>query len=100
MSIVTVFNLPSMDAEKYDRVLKELEAAGQGNPKGRLYHVASTNEKGGFTVTDVWESNELLDEFGKTLLPALQNAGVQQVEPIVQPVYNTISGWVKKTVEA
>jgi hypothetical protein len=94
MSIVTVFNLPSMDAEKYKRVINELDSAGLGHPKGRLFHVASINQNGGFTVTDVWESPELLDEFGKTLMPALEKAGVQQVEPLVQSVHNVISGMV------
>ena len=41
MSILTVFNLSSMNTEKYNQVVKDLEAAGHGNPKGRLYHVAS-----------------------------------------------------------
>jgi len=41
MSILTVFTLTSMNTEKYDRAIKDLEAAGQGNPAGRLYHIAS-----------------------------------------------------------
>ncbi len=90
MSILTVFNLLSMDTEKYDQAIKDLEAAGQGNPEGRVYHVASLQEDGSIIVTDVWESAELLDEFGKTLLPILENAGVTPVEPKVYPVHNVI----------
>src|SRR5450432_3245595 len=71
MSILTVFTLSSMNAEKYNRVISDLDAAGQGKPKGRLYHIASRQEDGSFVVTDVWESAELLDEFGKTLMPIL-----------------------------
>ena len=92
MSILAVFRLSSMNVEKYDRVLQDLEAAGQGRPRGRLYHVACRQEDGSFIVTDVWESAELLDEFGKTLLPALNKAGVTPVEPAIHPVYNVIEG--------
>jgi len=92
MSIVTVFTIPSMNIEKYDRTISDLAAAGQGNPKGRLYHVAALQEDGSIIVTDVWESAELLDEFGKTLFPILENAGVENVEPKVYPVHNYIQG--------
>lgn len=92
MSILTVFSLPSMNAEKYDRIIRDLEAAGQGRPKGRLYHIASRQEDGSLVVTDVWASAELLGEFGKTLTPILNNAGVTPVEPKVQPVHNVIAG--------
>jgi len=79
-----------MDTKKYDQAIKDLEDAGQGNPEGRVYHVASLQEDGSIIVTDVWESAELLDEFGKTLLPILENAGVTPVEPKVYPVHNVI----------
>jgi hypothetical protein len=92
MSIVTVFNIPSMNVEKYDRTIIELQAAGQGNPMGRLYHVAALQDNGSIIVTDVWESDELLEEFGKTLFPILENAGVENVEPEVYPVHNYIQG--------
>ena len=92
MSILAVFNLTSMNAEKYSRALRDLEAAGQGNPKGRVYHIASLQEDGSFVVTDVWESAELLGEFSKTLIPILKNAGVTPVEPKVYPVHNVIEG--------
>ena len=92
MSILTVFNIPSMNTERYDQVIKDLEAAGQGNPKGRLYHVDSLQEDGSIIVTDVWESAELLGEFGSTLLPVVENAGVTPVEPIVYSVHNVIQG--------
>ena len=92
MSILAVFNLTSMNAEKYSRALRDLEAAGQGNPKGRVYHIASLQEDGSFVVTDVWESAELLGEFSKTLIPILKNAGVTPVEPKVYPVHNVIKG--------
>lgn len=92
MSILTVFELPSMTTDKYDEAVRGLEAAGQGSPKGRLHHVASVQEDGSIIVADVWDSAESLDEFGNTLIPVLQKAGVSPVEPDVYPVHNVIVG--------
>ena len=92
MSILTVFNLTTMNAEKYNKAINGLKAAGQGKPKGRLYHIATPKEDGSMIVTDIWESSESLDEFGKTLIPVLNKAGVTPVEPKVYPVINVIEG--------
>jgi hypothetical protein len=35
MSIITVFNLSTMDSRKYNQAISDLEAAGHGKPKGR-----------------------------------------------------------------
>jgi hypothetical protein len=92
MAILTVFNLTTMNAEKYNKAIRGLEAAGQGKPKGRLYHIASSQEDGSIIVTDIWESAELLDEFGKTLIPTLNKVGVTPVQPKVYPVLNVLEG--------
>lgn len=92
MAILTVFHLPTMTTEKYDRVILDLEAAGHGMPKGRLHHVASPQSDGSVLVTDVWESAELLAAFGETLIPTLNSAGVTPVEPTVHAVHNVIKG--------
>jgi hypothetical protein len=92
MSIITVFNLSTMDTRKYNQAIGDLKAAGQGKPKGRLYHVAARQEDGSIIVTDIWESAALLEEFSKTLIPILNKAGVTPVEPKVYPVLNTIEG--------
>ncbi len=92
MPIITVFNLSSMTTEKYNQAIRGLEAAGQGKPKGRLYHVAARQDDGSTIVTDIWESAALLDEFGKTLVPVLTKAGVTPVQPTVHPVLNVIEG--------
>ncbi len=92
MSILTVFYLSTMDTEKYNRAINGLDAAGQGKPKGRLYHIAARQEDGTIVVTDIWESAALLEEFGKTLIPTLNNAGVTPVAPKVYPIVNVIEG--------
>jgi hypothetical protein len=92
MAILTVFNLSTMNTQNYNQVITELEHAGAGKPKGRLYHIAARQEDGSLIVTDVWESAELLAEFGKTLIPCLNKVGVTPVEPKVYPVHNIIQG--------
>jgi hypothetical protein len=81
-----------MNVDKYNKAIKGLEEAGEGNPDGRLYHIASLQKDGSVIVTDIWESEELLDKFGKTLIPVLQKAGVEPVQPAVYPVHNYIQG--------
>jgi len=89
-AIVAVFDVRGMTSEQYDQVNRELEDAGLGSPRGRLYHVAASTSDGWF-VTDVWESGEHLDSFGETLVPILQNNGVTPVEPQIYPVHNIIT---------
>ena len=90
-TIIAVFELAGMTASQYDQVIKDLAAAGQGSPKGRLHHVAAS-KAGGWFVVDVWESPELLNEFAQTLMPILQQKGVTPPQPQVYPVHNIIKG--------
>jgi quinol monooxygenase YgiN len=89
-TIVAVFDLGSTSAQ-YDQVIRDLEAAGAGEPKGRLYHVAAPND-GRWLVVDVWESGEALNQFAQILMPILQKAGVQANPPKIYPVHNIIQG--------
>jgi hypothetical protein len=43
-------------------------------------------------VTDVWESEEQLNEFSKTLIPILTKNGVTPAPPVILPVSNMIVG--------
>ena len=91
MSTITVlFDMPDVTAAQYDQVIQGLEAVGAGNPQGRLYHVASPKE-GGWLVVDVWESDELLNQFAQTLIPIMQKAGVTPPQSQVYPVHNMIT---------
>ena len=91
MAIAVRFTPKSMNAAKYDECIKRLEQAGAGAPDGRLYHVSygSKNELG---VVDVWTSQEAFDEFGKTLMPILQELGIDAGEPEISEVHNVIVG--------
>jgi hypothetical protein len=77
--------------EKYESAIKQLEAAGEGSPKGRTYHVALESE-GSIHVFDIWESQAEFDAFGATLIPILTELGVGLKPPMVATVHNVISG--------
>ena len=76
---------------KYDEVIKQLDAAGVGSPKGRSIHVALESD-GGVQVFDVWDSQEEFDAFGEVLVPILAAAGVELNPPMVADVHNVILG--------
>jgi hypothetical protein len=83
------FTPKGMTAEKYDSIIQKLQKAGAGNPKGRLYHV-SFGDTSELRVMDVWDRKESFDEFGKTLMPVLNEVGVDPGEPKVEVVHNII----------
>ena len=91
MAIRMIHDVSDSALAEYDRVIKDLEAAGQGNPPGRLSHVAA--RKGtGCLVADVWESQAAFDHFGQTLVPLLERAGARVPTPQIYPVHNMIKG--------
>ena len=77
--------------EKYQQAISQLEAAGEGSPKGRSYHAALESD-GEIQVFDIWESQEEFDAFGVTLMPILGGLGVELGEPMVATVHNIIAG--------
>jgi len=91
MAITAVFTPKSMNAAQYDEIVKRLEKAGAGAPKGRLYHVCyGTGNQ--LRVTDVWESTETFEQFGQTLMPILQQVEVDPGQPVISSVHKTIIG--------
>jgi hypothetical protein len=91
MAVVLRFAPQGMTAAKYDEVLDRLEKAGAGAPAGRLYHVAF-GDPNNLRVSDIWDSRESFEEFGKTLRPILEELGVDSGEPEVLEVYNLKAG--------
>ena len=89
MAIAVYFHPESMDRAKYEQTIKELNAAGAGNPAGRLHHSAFGPEDG-LMVYDVWDSQQSFDKFGETLMPILQKIGIDPGQPDVMPVVNMI----------
>ena len=89
MAIGIYFSPAAMSAAKYDECIKLLRKAGVGNPAGRSYH-ASFGPKDKLMVFDVWTSQAAFDKFGKTLMPILQQLGIDSGQPNVMPVHKVI----------
>jgi hypothetical protein len=93
MSFVLRFNPSGFTLAKYNEATKQLDAAGEGAPKGRSYHVCY-GDPNNVQVTDIWDSMEDFQAFGKTLVPILQSLGVDPGQPEVQEVHNIVIGEV------
>ena len=91
MAFIAVFSPKSMTAAQYDEVIKRLQAAGAGAPKGRLHHVCYGSGDQ-LQVTDIWESDETFGQFGQILMPILQQVGVDPGPPTISPVHSIIPG--------
>lgn len=86
MAITVRFAAEPTTREKYDQVKSRLEADGNWPPPGLQFHVAyGESEVEG--VFEVWESQEAFETFGGTLMPLLEEAGINAGEPEVRPAY-------------
>src|SRR5438874_8391706 len=83
MPVVAVFESPSLTQERYEQsVVKltggksRLETPADWPVEGLLAHVAGQGPNG-FRVVDVWESEEAFQRFGETLMPVMQELGIE-----------------------
>jgi hypothetical protein len=89
MALGFYFAPASMTAEKYDECIKRLRKAGAAHPSGRSYHAAfGTPDK--LMVFDVWTSQAAFEKFGRTLMPILQDIGVDAGQPQVMDMHNVV----------
>ena len=89
MAIGVYFAPAAMSAAQYDECIKALRKAGAGNPAGRSYH-AAFGPKDKLMVFDIWTSQSAFDKFGKTLMPVLQQLGIDTGQPNVMEVHKVI----------
>ena len=92
MALGLYFQPQSFDTHGYDEAIQRLEQAGADSPPGRKYHFAFTGQSGGIEVFDVWDSMESFEEFGKTLVPIMNELGADPGQPQVAEIHNVILG--------
>ena len=92
MAIVMISDAGTDAVEQYDQVIKQLEDAGQGNPPGRLSHIAAHKDNGSYLVVDVWESAEALEQFAQVLVPLIEEVGGNAPDLKISTLHNTING--------
>jgi hypothetical protein len=89
MAIGVYFASQSITAQKYGEILKQLESAGVGSPKGRLFH-SSFGDPNDLHVFDVWNSQAEFEAFGAVLMPILAKVGAAPGKPEIMPIHNII----------
>jgi hypothetical protein len=88
MSIVVRFTPTNLTTEKYDESSRRFEEAGLLPPDGLDYHVCFGSE-GNLRVSEIWDSREQLEAFGKQLMPILAETGIEfSGEPEIFEVHN------------
>ena len=80
MSTLVRFTPKSVTTEQYEQVMRQLDKSGDWLPDGLDYHVAF-GANGDIRVSEVWDSKEQFDAFGKRLMPLLQEAGIELERP-------------------
>jgi hypothetical protein len=81
---------PNVTTDQYDETIRRLEKSGDWLPAGLEYHVAFRSN-GNLRVSEIWDSREQFDAFGKRLMPVLSDVGVElSGEPEMLEIYNVI----------
>jgi hypothetical protein len=91
MALIVHFAPQGMDSDKYAEVLRRLDAAGNGAPRGRLHH-ACYGDRSSLRVTDLFDTQQNFDAFGRVLIPILMAVGIDPGKPEIVEVHNIIRG--------
>ena len=78
-----------MTTQQYDECIRRLAKAGAAHPPGRMYH-ACFGTSASVSVFDVWTLQAAFEKFGQTLMPILNQLGVDPGQPSVMEVHNVI----------
>ena len=65
-----------VSTDQYDETIRRLEKSGDWLPEGLDYHCAFRSN-GKFRVSEVWDSREQFEAFGKRLMPVLKDVGIE-----------------------
>jgi hypothetical protein len=86
MPIAVIFTPKSLNRDQYQQILDRLEKVGALDQPARKFH-ACIGDGDNLRIFDVWESEEALQaSMGTTLLPILQEVGVESGPPEIFPV--------------
>jgi hypothetical protein len=89
MAIAAYFHPEQLSAAQYEEVIKRLGAVGAFPAPGLVHH-SSFGDPEHLMVYDVWDSQESFDKFGQTLMPILNELGIDPGQPAVMPVHNML----------
>ena len=96
MPVVAISEGPGFTQEKYEEAVRRLsggksrmESPADWPAEGLLVHIAGQGESS-FRVVDVWESEEAFRRFGESLIPVLQELGLEG-QPEIYPTHTLVS---------
>jgi hypothetical protein len=89
--LVRFTGAPGLGSDDYDRTLPIIEQSGEFPPDGMEYHVAFRGPDGSLRVSEIWDSMEQFEAFGRRLMPILAENGIELAgPPEVLEVHNVI----------
>jgi hypothetical protein len=91
--ITIVFEAPGGTIEQYDQICRAAGISVENPPNGLMFHSASQMEKG-LLVVDVWESESIFREFGKRLMPAIEQIVLTEAVPKVYRTHRIMGSLV------
>ena len=98
--VVVVFESAELGQKDYDAIIDELKAQGKLYTEHRPTHV-SFNKGDKWCVVDVWNSEEILNEFVQsTLLPIFSKLSLTPPQSSVYPLHNYIGATADELVSA
>jgi hypothetical protein len=89
MSILVRFTPANVTTQQYDESLRRLEEAGGWPPDGLEYHVAFGPDDS-LRVSEIWDTREQWEEFGKRLMPLLSDIGIEPGDPELLKIHNIV----------
>jgi hypothetical protein len=79
-----------VSTDQYDKSIRRLQESGHWVPEGLEYHVAFRSN-GNLRVSEIWDSREQFDAFGKHLMPLLKDEGIElRGDPEMLEVHNIV----------
>jgi hypothetical protein len=86
MALAVYFHPKGLTAQQYDETHRRLSEAGAASPAGRIHH-SCFGADGSLMVFEIWESQEAFQAFGPTLMPVLEQVGIDAGEPAVMAIH-------------
>ena len=89
MSILVRFTPTGVTSQNYDESIRRIQESGAWPPDGLEYHVAF-GQSDDLRVSEIWDTREQWEEFGKRLMPLLADIGIQPGEPELLEIHNIV----------
>ncbi len=86
MAVAVHISAQGMSKDDYARVMGELQATGDGEPEGRLYHAAYGDDE--VHMFEVWDSPEQFQAHQDRRFALIQGAGLDAGIVDVHPVHS------------